>query len=69
MGVGGDGGLELEDGEVGGEPGVGRPGVVRVRGDPPDSPLLAPGLSRVKAEVLLTSVATNNENRTNTNNE
>ena len=54
MGIGGDGGLELEDGEVGGEPGVGRPGVVRVRSDSPDSPLLAPGLSRVKAEVLLT---------------
>ena len=33
---------------------MGRPGVVRVRGDPPDSPLLAPSLSRVKAEVLLT---------------
>ena len=54
MGVGGDGGLELEDGEVGGEPGVGRPGVVRVRGYPPDSSLLTPGLCRVKAEVLLT---------------
>ena len=53
-GVGGDGGVELEDGEVGGEPGVGRPGVLRVCGDPPYSPLLAPGLSRVKAEVLLT---------------